>query len=116
MYADAYERPITFEKGEHVFLCGLVQLESSKIGPTPKWLPQFCSPFKILKKIGALAYKLYFPTTSKVHPIFHVSCLRKQIYNEDNVVDEEFLFEFIKDYSPSLVVEVVGEGKPSRKS
>jgi len=32
-----------------------------------------------LQKIGTMAYKLELPTASRVHPIFHVSCLKKVI-------------------------------------
>jgi hypothetical protein len=33
----------------------------------------------ILKHVGQLAYQLAFPIHSKLHPIFHVSCLKKVI-------------------------------------
>jgi hypothetical protein len=32
-----------------------------------------------LQKIGTMSYKLEFPVSSRVHPIFHVSCLNKVI-------------------------------------
>ena len=36
-------------------------------------------PYKVLQNIGTMAYKLEIPTSSRVHPIFHVSCLKKVI-------------------------------------
>ena len=33
----------------------------------------------MLQKIGTMAYKLEHPASSQVHPIFHVSCLKKVI-------------------------------------
>ena len=33
----------------------------------------------MLQKIGTMAYKLELPTTSRVHLVFHVSCLKKVI-------------------------------------
>ena len=33
----------------------------------------------MLQNIGTMAYKLQFPTSSRVHPVFHVSCLKKVI-------------------------------------
>ena len=32
-----------------------------------------------MQKIGTMAYKLEFPASSQVHPVFHVSCLKKVI-------------------------------------
>ena len=33
----------------------------------------------MLHNIGSMAYKFEVPTYSRVHPIFHVSCLKKVI-------------------------------------
>ena len=44
-----------------------------------KLSPKYYGPYKVLQKIGAMAYKLELPTTSWLHPVFHVSCLKKVI-------------------------------------
>ena len=36
-------------------------------------------PYKVLQNILTMAYKLELPASSCVHPIFHVSCLKKVI-------------------------------------
>ena len=41
--------------------------------------PKYYGPYKVLQKIGSMAYKLELTTSSQVHPIFHVSCLKKVI-------------------------------------
>ena len=95
-YADTHRRPVTFEEGEQVFLRVPEHSQSLKTGPVPKLSPRFCGPFKILKKVGNVAYKLELPATSKVHPVFHVSRLRKRLYNADNVIDSGVLVEYTK--------------------
>jgi hypothetical protein len=44
-----------------------------------KLSPKYYGPYKVLKKIGTMAYKLELPGSSRVHPVFHVSCLKKVI-------------------------------------
>ena len=68
---------VTFDKGDQVFLCILKKLQSLSTGKVPKLLPRYCGSFTILKRIGKVAYKLAFPEGSQVHPVFHLSHLRK---------------------------------------
>ena len=44
-----------------------------------KITPKFCGPYQILQRIGIVTYKLSLPTSSNIHPVFHVSCLRKVV-------------------------------------
>ena len=44
-----------------------------------KLSPNYYDPYKVLQNIGTMAYKLELPASSQLHPIFHVSCLKKVI-------------------------------------
>jgi hypothetical protein len=46
-----------------------------------KLAPKHYGLYKVLKNIGSMAYKLELPSSSRVHPIFHVSFLNKVINN-----------------------------------
>ncbi|KAK9750069.1 hypothetical protein RND81_02G171000 [Saponaria officinalis] len=38
---------------------------------------KYYGPFQIIDKIGRVSYKLHFPSYSQIHPVFHVSQLKK---------------------------------------
>ena len=44
-----------------------------------KLSPKYYGPYKVLHKIGSMDYKLELSASSQVHPVFHVSCLKKVI-------------------------------------
>ena len=44
-----------------------------------KLAPKYYGPYKVLYNIGTMDYKLELPASSRVHPVFHVSCLKKVI-------------------------------------
>ena len=44
-----------------------------------KLSPNYYGPYKVFQKIGTMAYKLELRAYSRVHPIFHVLCLKKVI-------------------------------------
>ncbi|GKA17546.1 hypothetical protein Tco_0697383 [Tanacetum coccineum] len=55
-------------------------------GKRGKLNPKYVRPFKVLKKVGAVAYKLELPQElSRVHNTFHVSNLKK-CYSDDPLV------------------------------
>ena len=53
-----------------------------------KLLPRYIGPFEVLKRVGAVAYRLALPPSlSSVHEVFHVSMLRKYTPDPTHIVD-----------------------------
>jgi hypothetical protein len=57
---------------------GFTHLRDLKISGAWKVGPQYIGPYKVLKRVGAVAYRLELPEEmSDIHPVFHVSQLRR---------------------------------------
>jgi hypothetical protein len=79
--ADQHRSERSFEVGDWVFLRlqPYKQMSLKKAKKDNKLSPKYYGPYKVLQKIGTMAYKLELPASSQVHPVFHVSCLKKVI-------------------------------------
>ncbi|KAL3700980.1 hypothetical protein R1sor_019002 [Riccia sorocarpa] len=74
-YADLHRRHEEFEVGEKVWL----STTNLKLIGCRKLNPRFIGPFTIKRRIGTVAYELDLPSTMRIHPVFHVSLLRRYV-------------------------------------
>ncbi|GJR11534.1 putative reverse transcriptase domain-containing protein [Tanacetum coccineum] len=82
-YADLKRKPMEFQVGDKVMLKVSPWKGVVRFGKRGKLNPRYVGPFKVLKKVGAIAYKLELPQElSRVHNTFHVSNLKK-CYSDD---------------------------------
>ena len=72
-----------------------------------KLSPKYYGPYNVLQKIGTMAYKLELPASSRVHPVFYVSCLNKVI--GENLPVQTILPEFNEEGKIILEPEAVME-------
>jgi hypothetical protein len=77
---------VSFEVGDKVFLKLQPYMQSSLAPISNQKLPfKYFGPFTILEKVGSVAYKLNIPESSSVHPVFHVSLLKRMVSPEHKV-------------------------------
>ncbi|GMI86211.1 hypothetical protein HRI_002290400 [Hibiscus trionum] len=79
-YADKQRSERQFQVGDEVYLKLQPYRQSSiALRSNLKLAARFYGPYKVIKKIGLVAYQLALPPTAKIHSVFHVSLLKKKI-------------------------------------
>ncbi|GJX59899.1 putative reverse transcriptase domain-containing protein [Tanacetum coccineum] len=77
-YADLKRKPMEFQVRDRVMLKVSPWKGVIHFGKRGKLKPRYVGPFKVLEKVGYVAYKLELPEElSMVHNTFHVSNLKK---------------------------------------
>ncbi|KAD4888768.1 hypothetical protein E3N88_20841 [Mikania micrantha] len=77
-YADKRRKSLEFQVGDMVLLKVSPWKGVIRFGKKGKLAPRYVGPFKVLERIGKVAYKLDLPQElSNIHPTFHVSNLKK---------------------------------------
>ena len=89
-YADRRRRPLEFEAGDHLFLRVTRTTGVGKALRSRKLSPKFLGLYQISRRIGPVAYEIALPPQlANLHPVFHVSQLRKYVFNPSHVLEVE---------------------------
>ncbi|GJX08517.1 putative reverse transcriptase domain-containing protein [Tanacetum coccineum] len=86
-YADVRRRPLEFNVVDKVMLKVSPWKGVIHFGKRGKLSPRYIGPFKILKRVGPVAYKLELPRELQgIHNTFYVSNLKKCLSDESLVI------------------------------
>ncbi|GJY76016.1 putative reverse transcriptase domain-containing protein [Tanacetum coccineum] len=86
-YANVRRKPLEFQVGDRVMLKVSPRKGVIRFTKRGKFNPRYIGPFKILKKVGSVAYTLeLLEELSGVHNTFHVSNLKKYLSDESLVI------------------------------
>ena len=88
-YADLRRSEREFKPGDKIFLRVRPKRSTLSLGKYKKLSPRYCGPYEVVKKIGAMAYKLKLPAHLKVHDVFHVNLLKPYIPDPAHVLNDE---------------------------
>ena len=76
-----------FRVGDHVYLKVRAKKSFLKLGSCAKLSPRYCEPFEVLERIGQVAYRLAFPTSTRDDNVFHVSLFKKYVHDPNHVIN-----------------------------
>ncbi|GKE91273.1 putative reverse transcriptase domain-containing protein [Tanacetum coccineum] len=96
-YADKKRKPMDFYVGDKVMLKVSPWKGVIHFGKRGKLNPKYVGPFRVLEKVGAVAYKLELPQElSRVHNTFHVSNLKRCYFDDPLTVPLDGLHVYDK--------------------
>ncbi|KOM25331.1 hypothetical protein LR48_Vigan233s000300 [Vigna angularis] len=86
--ADKARRPSNVEVGDWVYLKIRPHRQTSMSSTLhSKLAARYFGPFLVIQQIGEVAFKLQLPEAARIHPVFHVSQLKKAV--GENSVEKE---------------------------
>ncbi|XP_012481005.2 uncharacterized protein LOC105795900 [Gossypium raimondii] len=89
-YVNLKHREIEYSMGDYVFLKVSSRKKLLRFGRKGKLSPRFIGPYRVLQRVGSVAYQLDLPPKlDQVHDVFHVSMLRFYRSNPTHIVPVE---------------------------
>ncbi|OIT40760.1 hypothetical protein A4A49_57224, partial [Nicotiana attenuata] len=85
--ADQHRLEMTYQVGDWVYVkLKPYRQNTVRLQQHPKLGRRYFGPFKILKRIGEVSYKLDLPDAARIHPVFHISMLKHCVGEPDQQV------------------------------
>ena len=89
-YANNRRRDLEFEVGDMIFLRISQWKGILRFGKHGKLSPWYIGPYRIVERIGEVAYRLELPSDlDRIHDVFHISMPRKKIPDPSHVLTEK---------------------------
>ncbi|KAK8609334.1 hypothetical protein V6N13_061783 [Hibiscus sabdariffa] len=108
-YADRRRKDIEFAVGDRVFLKVSPWKKVLRFGRKGKLSPKFIGPYRILERVGTVAYRLELPPQlSRIHNVFHVSMLRQYRPDPSHIIqvqDVELRPDLSYDEEPVQILD-----------
>ncbi|GKE29766.1 putative reverse transcriptase domain-containing protein, partial [Tanacetum coccineum] len=109
-YANIRRKPLEFQVGDCVMLKVSPQKGVIRFGKRGKLNPWYIGPFKILYRVGPVAYKLELPKElSNIYSTFHVSNLKKCLSVESLIIPMKELWLDDKLNFLEELVEIINQ-------
>jgi hypothetical protein len=108
MYVDRHCTEHQFAVGDKVWLRLQPYVQSLVASrPLPKMAHKFYGPYEIIRRVKTMAYELQLPVGCHVHPVFHVSQLKKLTsdYTLEFVADAPTPPDFEATVEPTTILE-----------
>eukprot|EP00253_Pinus_taeda_P019990 PITA_19990 len=85
-FADRKRRFKEYQVGDHVYIRIQAKRSTLQWVGCAKLAPRYCGPFQILARVGPVAYQLALLSHIRVHNVFHISVLKKYVYDPKHVI------------------------------
>lgn len=108
-YYNLKRKDCQFKEGDYVLLSteNIVLKDNNNIKIPPKFKPRYIGPYKVLKSISKVAYKVQLPEKMKIHPVFHISLLKE--YKGENIGNEDVYENIENGLQEDIPERIIGK-------
>jgi hypothetical protein len=118
-YVDRRRRPFEFNVGDRVYLKVAPWKHLLRFGMKRKLVLRYIGPYKIVKRIGPVAYQLALPQhLVKIHDVFHLLMLRKVEIDPTRVLPQvpiEVNERLIMEVKPVRILDQINKVHRNKK-